>query len=211
MNIIKNIATHNTGGLGNDYYAKTQHLTWQHIDNAHRERWNDKSSLGLYGGYNFYIQANGEWKQFRAIGEETMAQKGHNFDTISFCFAGNFASSERPNEAQKETFKKLYTKIINKDYRDIAIYPNTEINVSVSSIHHHRFYQQGTECDCLLDSYWRDIMLKTQHDNSAVIAFIKLLISLKIISGDFIKILPFLGKKKLGKRSDNDREGCGNL
>jgi hypothetical protein len=163
MSKIIYIADHHTGGLGTDYYAKTQHLTWQQVNEAHRSRWNFKSSLDLFGGYNFYIEANGNWKQFRAIGEETAAQLYFNLNTISFCMAGNFVKRigkriEEPTPAQLKTRKMLIDKIINKDFSGIAVAPNTEIDVSVRSIHPHFFFQKSTECNCFEDGWGQELM-----------------------------------------------------
>lgn len=160
---IKYLAMHHAGGLKDDYYAPTQHLTWVHINNAHETRWNFLSNLGYYGGYNFYVSKDGSVKQFRQIGEETTAQIGHNFDAVSICCAGNFVKRngtpiETPTEAQKTAVKHLLSKILSADYTGISIASGTVIDVTTDRIHHHRFYQSGTECDCLPDDFWRQIV-----------------------------------------------------
>lgn len=54
------------------------------------------SSLGYYVGYNRFIDVDGDRTITRAIGEETIAQVGHNCDifercdTVSVCVAGDF-------------------------------------------------------------------------------------------------------------------------
>lgn len=165
MATINYISLHHAGGIANDAYAKTQHLTWQHIDNAHKERWDFKSTLGFYGGYSFFIMEDGTWKQFRAIGEETAAQVGYNFNCISICLAGNFIEKngirvEQPTEAQLTTLKKLIKQILDKDYTGIVVAFGTVVNVSLSSIHPHSFYQQ-TQCNCFPDAWGRDLMKDT--------------------------------------------------
>ena len=86
---IINIALHHTGGKQNEPFWSSAHLTAEDIDIAHKERFGMKSILNRWGGYNLFYEKNGKRTQFRAIGEETMAQRGNNFDTISMCFAGN--------------------------------------------------------------------------------------------------------------------------
>lgn len=165
MAIIKYISDHHSGGIKDDMFAKSQHLTWQHINQAHKDRWNFVSSLGLYGGYNFYIQSDGTFKQFRAIGEETAAQIGYNFNCISFCLAGNFIEKngikvEQPTKEQLATRKQLINEIISKDFKRIAVAPNTTIDVSLNSIHPHSFYQT-TKCNCYPDGWGRELMKDT--------------------------------------------------
>lgn len=55
-------------------------------------------------GYNFTIDKFGTIKQWRAVGEETMAQKGYNFNTISICLLANL-DTESPTVIMEETLK----------------------------------------------------------------------------------------------------------
>ncbi len=168
MNKISFIADHHSGSIGNDTYAKSQHLTWIEINEAHRQRWDFISSLNFYGGYNFYIQSDGSYKQFRAIGEETAAQIGFNFNCVSICLAGNFTMKngvriEQPTTMQLETRKKIINQLISKNYTDIKIVPGTVIDVSVKSIHPHSFYQQ-TACNCFIDGWGQELMKETDNE-----------------------------------------------
>lgn len=80
------------------------------VDKYHKGKWNMKSTLGWYVGYNFFIDTDGSLTQTRAIGEETMANKGHNCDveercdTISVCLTGDF-NRELPSDKQIEALK----------------------------------------------------------------------------------------------------------
>lgn len=153
---IKNIAIHHSGGLQSNYYASTKHLTFSNINQAHKDRWPDfKSTLGHYGGYNFAINPFGQWIQFRAIGEETAAQRGHNFDTISFCLIGNFSINPKtgvmvdaPTEEQTRTLVDLATSIMEGNFKEknIAVIQGTRLNLSFDRIYPHRGLQSGTEC-----------------------------------------------------------------
>jgi len=60
------------------------------INLYHKQKWDFVSKLGFFGGYNYLIEPDGELRQYREDGEEQAAQKGHNFDTLSVCLAGNF-------------------------------------------------------------------------------------------------------------------------
>src|SRR3990167_4334029 len=111
MITIKELALHHTGGLLNNPFYSSRHFTAEYVNQLHKQRWNFKSSLGKNGGYNLFYELDGKRTQFRAIGEETAAQKGHNFDVISVCFAGNFIKNpegkwvDAPSLAQLIAFK----------------------------------------------------------------------------------------------------------
>lgn len=217
MNVIKFMAKHHAGGIANDKYARSQHLTAENIDAAHRVRWNFVSSLGKYGGYNFFIEKNGKVTQFRAIGEETAAQIGFNFNAVSTCFAGNFVMEngvpiEAPTEEQKLADINLTHKIMTGDFSGIAVIPGTEIKLTPESIHHHSFFQNTTECDCLSDGYWRDnykkylatantfVTSSTSKTFDLIDAIIALLLQLK----EHLKVV--LEPKRVGAV---DRSCCG--
>ena len=70
--------------------------------------------MGYFGGYNFFCDYWGNVTQFRAVGEETMAQKKYNFDglAISICLAGNFTKGiDMPSEAQQVALKELINQL----------------------------------------------------------------------------------------------------
>ncbi len=215
MQTMKYIAMHHSGGLAADKYASTQHLTWANINEAHRQRWNFKSSLGYYGGYNFFVELDGSWKQFRAIGEETAAQLGYNFDTISICTAGNFIKKNGvpvniPTDAQKATVFDLLSRIASGG-AGLVVAPNTTIDYAMDRVHHHSFYS-STECDCLPDTFWPVVYKESVRKlNSPEIviepeaitlvdAIIGLLTRLKAV------LLLHFSKKVVGAV---DREACG--
>ena len=130
---MKYLALHHTAVEGNfpQLYA---------VNRYHKEKWNMISSLGWYVGYNYFCEKNGIRTNIRAIGEETIAQKGHNCDikercdTISYCWAGDFRV-EQPTEKQKEDFKNLVTELREK-YPDIKVVG-------------HRDLQTDRSCPCL--------------------------------------------------------------
>lgn len=80
------------------------------VNRYHKQKWDMKSALGWYVGYNYFIDVDGTTTYTRKIGEETMAQRGHNFDTISICLAGNF-SEEYPLSKQNSSLRALMKEI----------------------------------------------------------------------------------------------------
>lgn len=108
---------------------------------------------GQYGGYNFaYDPKTRVFHQFRAIGEETAAQRGYNFDTISICIIGNYsrvAGTTVPVDPMTETIERDIAKfiydLIEGDH-DWLVVTDTKIDLSITRVHPHRFYQMNTEC-----------------------------------------------------------------
>jgi len=145
--MINKIAIHHSGGLGKNNSASTQHLRAGHVNNAHRSRWNYISQLGKYGGYNFFIDEIGSITQFRAIGEETMAQIGHNFDTVSICLAGNFNKGiDKPTKNQIQSFKNIMISLMEGKH-NWKVAPDTKISIGWGSVYPHRVLQKnGTQC-----------------------------------------------------------------
>lgn len=146
--VIKNIAIHHFGPNGAS--PKSAHLTEAHINNAHKARWPEFPSElnGSYIGYNFVIYLDGEMKQYRFIGEETAAQKGHNFDTVSICLAGNFTTGvESPTFAQKMKLKNTILALLRNDLKGMMIKHGTSCDFSVDRIYPHRVLQPNhTSC-----------------------------------------------------------------
>lgn len=91
----------------------------------HKQKWNMKSSLGWFVGYNDFIDTNGIITHCRDFYEETMAIVGHNCDTdakcdtISVCLSGDF-NQELPNDKQIIVLK-TYIKKIKENYSNIEI------------------------------------------------------------------------------------------
>jgi len=176
MQEMKFVAIHNFGGIGYDYYAKSSHLSLEHINNAHRQRFGEdfKSLLGYWVGYNFIIFPDGKIVQTRKIGEETAAQKGHNFDTVSIALAGNFSISfgtpvELPTKEQEGSLIRLIRRI--KKRENVDILPGVNIDISLKSIIPHRQLQSGTECyGAALSNTWvKDIVVAAFQDEISMI------------------------------------------
>lgn len=156
---IKNIGVHHFAG----------NLTLDQLNAEHKARWEDMPSElrpDLYVGYNFVIWKDGSYTQCRYIGEETCAQKGHNFDTVSICLAGNFTRGiELPTEQQKNTLAFLAKAILDKNTHSygLEVKQGTVINIKPENIFPHRILQPNhTECygSALSDSWAREVIFK---------------------------------------------------
>ena len=179
---IKWKCVHHSGGTLYDRYAKTQHLKAEQVNKYHKDKWNFKSSLGFYGGYNFFIDKEGIITQFRAIGEETAAQKGHNSDSVSYCLAGNFNIKgvngiEQPNRKQIES---------------LAFLLEQEPHIQQSSIVPH-WVLQPTECyGASLSADWARSLLKKDSKNYRIF----LLTTIRNLLQKLVALM--LAKSKLG-------------
>lgn len=122
-----------------------QPLQLNAVNNYHKQKWNSKSELDYYVGYNFFCEPTGKRTQTRKIGEETIAQIGNNCDVpercgmVSYCMAGSF-DIEKPTQQQINDFvefyreiKQLYPDVIVKQHKDVhpgrtcACLPNDEV------------------------------------------------------------------------------------
>ena len=107
------------------------------------------SELGSWVGYNKFTEPTGETTQCRIVGEETIANKGHNCagtndcDAISHCFAGYFAV-EGMTEMQIQELKDGY-------HEAKAIWPNIKIV-------QHSDVQPGRTCAELSTPWLEDLV-----------------------------------------------------
>lgn len=82
----------------------------------HKVKWNFKSSLGYYLGYNYEISAKGKVRQARKDGEKTAAcyQSGMNDGrAIHIVLDGNF-DIEKPTAKQIFALRDLLQKLVKK-------------------------------------------------------------------------------------------------
>lgn len=145
---IDTIIVHHSGGLGDDIYAKTQNLSLEHIDNAHKARWPGfRSALGYWVGYTAVIFPDGKMVQTRLIGEETAHTKGHNKHSVGIFLFGNFTKIgslfvEKPTEQQVKKLKEVGVALLNHRPQDVGleVAPGTQLDFSVKRIGPHRLY-----------------------------------------------------------------------
>ena len=170
--MIRYIAVHHSGGLRNLPYASTQNLSLGEINNAHQSLWPDFiSSLGYYVGYNFVILKDGQLIQTRSIGEETAANKNHNFDTISVCLVGNFTPGvDIPTFQQTYVLKNLLLNIIEKRLENYKIQSGAVIDVPIENIVPHR-YLSPTTCygSSLNDNWARNLIIEVFQEKISLL------------------------------------------
>lgn len=173
--MINYIAIHHAGGTTSNPLQSAKHLTFDSIESAHRQvaDWQGykahKSSLGWHVGYNFVYDAKTrQFKQFRKIGEETLAQKGYNFTAISICIIGNFSrypnsqnSVDTMTEEMESDIAQFVWRLIKGEHEYI-IKDGTEIDLNASRVHPHRWYQNTTACygSALADDWINTILSK---------------------------------------------------
>lgn len=178
MGTLRNIAVHHAGGLGNDALASTKHLTVTHINNAHKARWDfpseqmkDPNGKPWYFGYNvIYDPKDRSFTQGRALGEETAAQYGFNFDTFSICIIGNYMRRPLSNPSApvdpltkqiEEDIVKFLHDLINGNKRGLTVKFGTVLDFAVQRVRPHRYYQ-STDCygTGIADNRFLDLLIQ---------------------------------------------------
>ena len=179
---IDKIVVHNSGGLANDPMFSSQSLTESHIENAHKSRWPDFPSElnGKYTGYNVSIFPDGTWKQYRYLGEETAAVKGHNLDSFHIHLYGNFTKGvDSPTVKQIGTLVTLMKSLLNgtAEYIGIQVKKGTTYEFTKDRIYPHRLLSPVgyTQCygNSLSDDWARSLVMTTakiQLDDTTKVA-----------------------------------------
>ena len=85
------------GGNNNSFYTTNSY---------HRKKWNFKSELGWYIGYQWFIDNSGKLFQGRKETEEGAHKKGWNDKSIGICLRGNL-EKRKPTKQQLATLRKL--------------------------------------------------------------------------------------------------------
>lgn len=158
----------------------TQPLQFDSVNQYHKDKWNMESELGHFGGYNFFVEPTGERKQFRLVGEETVAQVGMNCDVpsrctaISYCMAGDFRV-EKPTDLQVADFRNFIKEVKGK-------YPNVVVK-------QHKDVQTGRTCAELSDEELRSIAAQDLSNDDYIKALEKHNAKLLEIIGILIKMI----------------------
>lgn len=220
---IKNIAIHHSGGLGQDNFASTRHLTFANINSFHKQRWNFLSSMDMYAGYNAgYDPKTRQFIQWRAIGEETASQKGYNHNTFSLCIIGNYnainGKSVDPMTIEMERdIARYLSDLIHGNKRNLVVASGTKVNLSMTRIYPHRFFG-NTMCygTGLIDSWGRNLLTKykvKEVDNDIVEMQERLALYQQLLQV-YLKLLEIVQKYQLQKvafGAVGDRECSGNF
>jgi len=168
---ITRFFVHHFGGVRNDPYVSTKHLTFEDINRAHFARWpNFPSELnGSFVGYTAIIFPDGSMEQSRFVGEETAAQKGYNTGSVAFCLAGNFtrrsggAPVEKPTLEQEIKLKNVIMAFTEGKEavkrQGLSVIEGLEIDISFSRFLPHRAVA-NTQCygSHLSDQWLKDFV-----------------------------------------------------
>jgi len=112
---LRGAILHHSGSVRNNPYASTKHHTAEDVNRWHKAYFGEycKSSIGLYGGYTYYIDQFGKVTQYRREDEEGCHTKGFNKGYIGICLASN-GDIERFTDAQIKSLKALWEDIIKR-------------------------------------------------------------------------------------------------
>lgn len=227
MSTLTHIAVHHSGGTATSGIASTIHSTPDQINDFHKGRFNlpSKYIAGQWGGYNFgYSPITRKFHQFRALGEETAAQKGWNFNTISICIFGNYSklpgmqlSVDKMTEQTEKDIATFIHNLIHNHFvgtDKVVIAPNTKFDLSLDRVRPHRWYANGgTECygTYLTDDWLRTILAKYKvvpllPDPVERTKLVQKILKLKMLIKDLIERKTAL--KVAGMVSSLDKGGC---
>jgi len=169
MNDPKYVLIHCT-----DAPLKTGPQFWA-VNAYHKSLAFPKSTLGYYGGYHIFIEADGTEFKYREDFEEgahcnqLTDGKSMNVQSLAVCLAGDF-DIEFPTAAQIETLKARLKKWLDR-------YPNL-----TTMVYHHRHFTPWKTCaGSLLHDDWGERLLdppRKEEAQAAKQAEIQKLISL---------------------------------
>lgn len=150
MNKIEFLIIHTEGSP-----VITNDLAFNRVNEYHKLKGFDKSSLGFYCGYHYFIEKSGLLIQARLDTDEGMHTKGYNFQSLGICMAGN-GDTEMPTSLQIETLKKW---LLEK---------TKQYNISKDKILPHRKFLTNFEKSCygsLLPDNWAMNLLDEEINN----------------------------------------------
>lgn len=142
----KFIIIHHSGGSDANPLQDSSNFTVQECNALHKQKFNMKSSLGWYVGYQYFIDKNGVITQCRADTEEGAHTIGQNKNSIGVVLAGNFDAT-LPTESQKNSLRWLLDKKVK------------EHNIPTGNIVPHRLFAKKTCYGKLLNDTWAKDLL----------------------------------------------------
>jgi len=195
------VILHHSGGMGNDYYADTSGHTFKNVNDWHKTKWPGfPSEKGLFIGYNWLIEKDGQVFKGREEYEETAHTKGMNTSSVGICLTGNFSrlpgqANRLPTDEQIMALKPLLVRLV-KDY-----------SIPLSHIVGHHYFSQ-TDCPGknIADDYWQKLIkpeLNKEDPKEVKVELIKKQISIiEKIMVVLLKLQKILFGNRFG-RSDN--------
>jgi len=174
---IKDIIIHHSGGVGADNFASSLFVTPQSISKYHKAKWNSyrpsqyvKDESIRYMGYNvIYDPKTRKFTQGRAIGEETIAARGKNFDSFHLCVIGNY--NAKANETvdpvtpeMKSDVGNFLKNLIEGNEGNLLVAGFTDVDLSYYRIFPHRKFTP-TMCygNGLKDDFWAKEVLSEKN------------------------------------------------
>lgn len=142
------IIVHHTGGSDSNPMSDSSNFSFAQCNQLHKEKFNMKSSLGYYCGYQYYIEKDGKIYKAREDDEEGAHTVGYNKQSIGICLAGNFDAT-MPTPAQIATLK------------DILSRKAAQWSIPLSNIVPHRKFATKTCFGNKLPDTWASDLIKT--------------------------------------------------
>lgn len=146
---------HHSGGTDANPLQDSSNYTVEQCNQDHKARFNMKSSLGWYVGYQYFIDKIGKVTQCRKDDEEGAHAVGKNKESIGICLAGNFDAT-LPTNAQVESLRKLLSEKV------------AEYNIPLDRIVPHRTFAQKTCYGKKLSDSWAAQLLNDSPNQKIV-------------------------------------------
>jgi len=141
LNKPENIIVHHTA-------TARDSTTFDAVNRYHKKKWNFKSALGYYIGYQYFISGRGNITQGRlnTEGGAHTKQKGMNFKSVGICLAGNF-DNEQPTKIQVEQLTKLMFQL------------HTVYGIAPENVYPHRAFAPKSCYGSSLPDTWAESLL----------------------------------------------------
>ncbi len=175
MNVPGYIICHHSGGTDANPLADSSSYTVEQCNLDHQRRFNFKSTLGWYVGYQYFIDKGGKVTQCRADNEEGAHTIGMNLKSIGICLAGNFDAT-LPTQAQVDALKDLLGRLV-------ALY-----SIPTAKVVPHRTFAKKTCYGRKLSDTWAASLVTGYTDD----AQLKLRLQIKILQLKLV-IMKLLG------------------
>ena len=133
----------------------------ENVNEWHRQRNFNKSILGWFVGYHFFIERNGKIIQCRVDDEHGNHTQGENFSSIGIGLAGNF-DYQSPTALQIQSLVKIIGELIKK------------WGIKASEIYPHRKFKPTSCFGLILPDNWAKEQYRIFLHNKLLTALIAL-------------------------------------
>ncbi len=149
------IICHHSGGSDQDPLQDSSNFTFKQCEELHKQRFNFKSTLGFWTGYQYVIEKNGKVYQARRDDEEGAHTVGRNKDSIGIMLCGNFDAT-LPTQAQIDALKGLIRQKL------------AQYNLSPDKVVPHRKFASKTCFGRKLQDTWGQDLVKVDDKNAKI-------------------------------------------